>query len=323
LRVIVIGAGVAGLTAANELQRHSHQVVVFDKARRVGGRLSTVSVGEGSLADAGAQFFTVRTDEFGGLVAQWEARGVVHEWCRGFETDDGHPRYAALGGMKELASHMATGLDVRCSHRVTGVDVGDPEVSVRWPEAHGHAGGRLAGDAMIVTTPVPQAMELLGSVGSVPPFDYEPTFSLMVALDQKVRISRSGGRQITSDPVLSFIGDNQAKGTSTRPCVTFHSSATFATDYFDAPPEDVERLLLSAAGSYLDGATVIESKLHRWRYATPIDPYPDRFLDVTAGSGRVLLSGDAFGGPRVEGAFLSGLSAARRLVDSRPGSVES
>nr|XP_043622676.1 flavin-containing monooxygenase FMO GS-OX5-like [Erigeron canadensis] len=37
LKVAVIGAGVAGLTAARELQRESHQVVVFEKSHRLGG----------------------------------------------------------------------------------------------------------------------------------------------------------------------------------------------------------------------------------------------------------------------------------------------
>ncbi|CAI9263993.1 unnamed protein product [Lactuca saligna] len=37
LTVAVIGAGLAGLTAARELQRESHQVVVFEKSHRLGG----------------------------------------------------------------------------------------------------------------------------------------------------------------------------------------------------------------------------------------------------------------------------------------------
>ncbi|KAK9076427.1 hypothetical protein SSX86_004761 [Deinandra increscens subsp. villosa] len=37
LKVAVIGAGVAGLTAARELQTESHQVVVFEKSHRLGG----------------------------------------------------------------------------------------------------------------------------------------------------------------------------------------------------------------------------------------------------------------------------------------------
>ncbi|XP_076891483.1 flavin-containing monooxygenase FMO GS-OX5-like [Bidens hawaiensis] len=37
LKVAVIGAGVTGLTAARELQRESHQVVIFEKSHRLGG----------------------------------------------------------------------------------------------------------------------------------------------------------------------------------------------------------------------------------------------------------------------------------------------
>lgn len=37
LKVAVIGSGVAGLVAARELQRESHQVVVFEKSRSLGG----------------------------------------------------------------------------------------------------------------------------------------------------------------------------------------------------------------------------------------------------------------------------------------------
>ncbi|MGE7387822.1 protoporphyrinogen/coproporphyrinogen oxidase [Streptomyces sp. NPDC004126] len=55
--VVVIGAGIAGLTAASILQRHGHQVTVLERAPRVGGRIRTEGVG-GHRVDVGAEYVT-------------------------------------------------------------------------------------------------------------------------------------------------------------------------------------------------------------------------------------------------------------------------
>ena len=40
-RIVVIGAGLAGLTAARELQRQGHEVVIIEARERIGGRIWT------------------------------------------------------------------------------------------------------------------------------------------------------------------------------------------------------------------------------------------------------------------------------------------
>jgi renalase len=52
---------------------------------------------------------------------------------------------------------------------------------------------------------------------------------------------------------------------------------------------------------------------HRWRWALPVDPLPEPFLlDEKQALG---LAGDWCGGPRVEGAYLSGVALARAIAD--------
>ena len=68
-QVIVIGAGIAGLSAAHHLQRHGCTVTVLEAQDRVGGRMST-DLREGYCIDRGAQFLSTGYAVIGDLIAQ-------------------------------------------------------------------------------------------------------------------------------------------------------------------------------------------------------------------------------------------------------------
>ena len=116
MRVVVVGSGVAGLTAARRLADQGKVVTVLDKGRLAGGRLATRRLVGGAAADHGAQFITARSELFEAELASWLADRTIHEWCRGFGSPDGHPRYAAAGGMSRLVERMAAGLDLSLIH---------------------------------------------------------------------------------------------------------------------------------------------------------------------------------------------------------------
>ena len=167
---------------------------------------------------------------------------------------------------------------------------------------------------MLLTAPVPQSSALVADHIDLPDLTYTPTISLLVALASRPEVPAPGGVQTDSDPVWSWIGDNQAKGTSPAPAVTLHTRSDVALARWDDDGETLTSELLSAASPWLGRAEVLAVSLHRWRYATPVEPHPDRCL--AADDGRMVIAGDAFGGPRVEGAFLSGSAAAEVILAS-------
>jgi renalase len=78
MRIGIVGAGMAGLACAEGVTRRGDDVVLFDKGRGAGGRMSTrriaTSAGE-AYFDHGAQYFTVRDAAFGQRVEAWISQG--------------------------------------------------------------------------------------------------------------------------------------------------------------------------------------------------------------------------------------------------------
>lgn len=70
MRVIVIGAGLSGLTAAVELAAAGAEVTVLEARDRVGGRMHGIPISEGVVADGGAAYLGVRHTELLALIRE-------------------------------------------------------------------------------------------------------------------------------------------------------------------------------------------------------------------------------------------------------------
>jgi predicted NAD/FAD-dependent oxidoreductase len=320
--VLVIGAGLSGLLAAATLQAAGKRVLVLDKARGVGGRLATRRL-DPHTGDHGAQFFTAHDPRFKECVAAWEKAGVITRWSTGFTApdgtfrDNGVPRYRGVPGMTGIAKHLAHGLDVRTEARVARLQT----TSGVWT-AILENGTRHEAHAIVLTPPVPQSLALLkaGEVSLPEPagselgqIDYAPCLTLLAELDGPSRIPEPGGMWMSGEPLL-WIADNRKKGVSTGPetLVTIHGGQEFSREQWDAPEATATAALLEAAKPWL-GSEAKRTHLHRWRYSVPLRVYPEPCLVLDAPA-LLAFAGDAFGGPRIEAAALSGLAAADALL---------
>ncbi|BBM85744.1 NAD(P)/FAD-dependent oxidoreductase [Candidatus Uabimicrobium amorphum] len=309
---IIIGAGISGLIAATHLQNSGKDVVVVDKSRGVGGRMATRRIGEATF-DHGAQFFTVRSEAFANFISQNE--DCVHHWCDGFLfgddnselRKDGHPRYCGAKGMTTLAKKLATNLNVQLKEKIQSA-VYKENWCVSGVEDY-HA------KSLILTAPIPQSLAILEGVefdgrGELAKIEYTPCFAVMVKTSAASNIPQPGGIKNASTDI-EWLGDNMQKGISAKPGITIHSTPEFTEKNWDRDFDEVAKILLQQADKWL-GGEVEDYQVHRWRYCAPKQVYPQRcFVAKEIAMG---MCGDAFAGPKVEGAFLSGVAMAQEML---------
>lgn len=120
-------------------------------------------------------------------------------------------------------------------------------------------------------------------------------------------------------PALAWIARDSSKPGRVLPAGVaetwvLHASAAWSAAWLECAPEVVARQLLAELAREARvpvHAPVVHLAAQRWRHATPSPALDDTALwDAEA---RVGACGDWCGGPRVEGAYLSGLAVAERV----------
>jgi renalase len=313
---LIVGAGIAGLAAARTLQDAAWKVTVVDKGRGVGGRMATRRI-DSSNFDHGAQFFTARDERFRARVKLWETEGVVREW---HTSEAGDVRYCGVHGMSAVPKHIARDLDVHTSTRIVHIEPADGG----WI-AEDEAGSRFEAGVLMLSAPAEQTLALcepfrplLGRrlVQSLQSIHFDPCYALMLLLEEPAQLEPPGIEKFEDTDVIA-IADNVQKGISEGlGALTIHASSRFTIEHWDDEPQTVARLLTAAAASWIK-SPVRKWELHRWRYSHPVRPGESRFLSARCPA-PLYFTGDGFGGPRVEGAFLSGLEAAEHLLGLEP-----
>ena len=317
--VLIIGAGLAGLSAANDLHQAGLNVLVVDKGRGLGGRLAGRRIGDATF-DHGAQFMTARDSRFKASVAEWIDAGVAEEWYSSYPGHpNGHPRYRGVPTMTAVAKYLATDMNVLRTTRVDSIT----QDNQLWSAALDN-GDTISAKALLITSPVPQTLDLLAS-GNIPVpadkqarldrIDYEACIAVMAVLDGPTAIPAPGATAFDEGPI-GWISDNLQKGVSKIPAVTIHGSGGFSAEHYDDDKMLIGQKLIDAAAPYLGNAKVTEYQVHGWRYSKPsvVDPEACMLLSESTDLPPLALAGDAFAGPRFEGAVLSGWAAAKSLI---------
>lgn len=346
-RVAIIGAGLAGLTAAHRLLSRPSppEVVVIDKGRRAGGRLCTRAIHlpggkacfdlgppvlraddrvpypvrpahvqdlEGSLAVGG--LFTTRA--VGRIGA---ASAALEEWPV--------PSVTADGGMRELAFRLlgahAGGIDFRDHTRAEKLERTADGWRVHTRSLRDGLETVVRANALVLTPPVPQSLELLARNAIAIPDEIryalrDVTYSRCVALYGMFQGADGlppGGVRFDDHPI-EWLFDNQLRDVSpTGPAITALASDAWSAEHWDLPDARLIELLLPLlrpwAGAPADPAQVWVQK---WCWARPLTPM--RTPCVVLRDLAAVLAGDGFAGATTDpadAAVASGKAAAHRI----------
>ena len=321
--IAIIGTGIAGLSAAQALQKAGHTVHLFDKSRGSGGRMSSKRSDAGNL-DLGAQYFTARDRRFVEEVQRWQSNGWASEWAPHLfnhkhgqltPSPDEQTRWVGNPRMSAITRGLLGKSRATFSCRITDLIKGETHWHLQ--DADGHDHGPFS--HVIIATPAPQATALLAVApklaSMVASVKMDPTWALALAFDTPLATKIDGC--FVQDSPLEWLARNSSKpGRGQQPDTwVLHATSAWSRQNLDLPKEAVIEQLHGAFAELIHSPTPapIFTLAHRWLYARPATTHEwgalaDSDLGLYA-CGDWCLSG------RVEGAWLSGQDAARKLLE--------
>lgn len=314
----MVGAGLAGLAAAELLATRGADITVFEKSLGPGGRLATRRSREGPEFDHGAQLLRPTTDEF----ATYLDRACAADAAAVFTpTPDGWPTRVGIPGMREVVAPLARGLPVRYGTRVTAITA-----CPRGVEVTAEHGGETVGvyDAVLVSAPAPQTAALLSGLApgayALAGVEMAPCWTLMLALKSPSPLAGDtfeAGSGTLATP-LAWLARNTAK--PARPaspeCWVAHADAAYSEAMLEAEPAKVAADLAAEVLPRIDraAADVTYCHAHRWRYALTQVPLDAPFF--ACAEAPVWAAGDWCLGNRADHAYASGRAAALEIASA-------
>lgn len=336
LDVLIVGAGLAGLSCAQTLREAGRRVLVLDRSSRVGGRCASKSAGGDQTLDFGPVFVHGDDPEFvswveslgGRLVAGWprtvHGRGTP---CQPQAFDPLQQRWAVRGGIRSLADDLAAGIPL-----VLGAQVDRLEWSAEGFSALTSDGRRFRARHGVVALAAEQSAELLatlpgerlqGTRALLSQFRSLPCLAVMAEYGPEAPLPPWDVFYPEGATPLLLVSHESTKaapaevgGTS----LVIQARPGWSAERLDSDRAEWTRELLEAAAALVGSwASLPRSAVaHRWKYARlgPADHLVRPVLmDHERGPSRLGLAGDLFdmdGG--LQGAWRSGRRLAEQLA---------
>ena len=289
--VAIVGAGISGLICAQELQQSGYRVVLIEKSRGLGGRVTTRRL-QDTCADRGLSYLSPQGELTTRFVEVLKAQNIVTVWTdtvHELRADSqliavkGSILYIAPNGMSAIARFLAKDSEIQLNKRVIGLSLNDDCWHLQLQDSDA-----VMAKAVVVAIPAPQALTLLESFAapevrnSLQKVEFSACVSVIAGYPANAALPPWQAVTVIDDDTLAWISNDSSKRPSMRsPVFVFHSTAKFAQNYIDA--EDLEpvgqQILNKAAKLFPELAKADWLQCDRWRYAFATKPLVDNYLN--------------------------------------------
>ena len=320
-KIAIIGAGIAGLSCARELQQAGINVQLFEKSKGPSGRMSTRR-GPDWQCDHGAQYFTAQHQDFKTEISRWQAAGVAQPWeprLKVFEEQARNrktsqvTRYVGTPTMTAPAQYLAQGLNIHWQTSIQQLERRQDGWHLRQGESNWIAD---TFDSVLMAIPAPQIRPLLRETAPhlatmASKARMQACWAVMLRYSTPQHLSFDAAF-VNQGPLRWVARDNSKPGReSNREIWVLHANIEWSETHLNHSPDDIAQQLQSAFTA-LGGQASSDYTVHRWRFADIESPLSLGCIwnsELSLG-----LCGDWLNHGKVEGAWLSGKQLGQRVA---------
>ena len=305
--LLIIGAGIAGLAAGRMAQQAGLKVMLIDKARRVGGRISTRHTA-GFVFNHGAQFATSKSSDFNDILRAAITAGTATKW----QIKDKKTVVIGTPVMRALPMFLAENLPIQQNRRIASiirkkdhiqfVDTDDVPVTAK---------------TVICTAPAPQTAALLADgfpdlAATASHAAYAPCLTVMLGLANDELLPKIPIKSLQHDIVWAMCETARPSAAQHRPALTIQADAAWSAAHKDDRADSIIKQLIEKyqLATECQIGEVLHAQVHCWLYAKVTKPSPPDMIICTK---NLAIAGDWLGGARIEHAFMSGQRAFTAL----------
>lgn len=330
--ILIVGAGMSGIAAGNQLIENGYNVKILDKGKMLGGRLATrrISIdGKRTVFDYGCKYLEATSYEFGNKIIELIKSDDIKKWNITNQNAvlgelDKSLKFINKKSIREIAIKLAKNLDIETNTKVQILK----KENIYW-NIQTDRKIEYQAKNVILSMPIPQSLDLIKKsnlefsdqkIRKLSEVKYNKSIVGLFTLKEKSNLIKEGGLKIENEDI-AFITDNNLKGINSNfTAVVVEMTDKFSRSNWNKGETELLSKIKELSKDWI-GTEIFNEQIHKWKYSTPASIYNKRF-EVFNNPLPLYIIGDAFMGNNVESAYLSGFFSAKHLIEKNISILE-